>query len=1046
MENLIRERSWMYNQRVTDQSYNNDAFNQGVGVFIQTAYANGHIFEGSMIRCPCSKCKHNKFIKVQESERHLFTFEFVGDYYNWTLHGEEIAHTSYPAYQHHLNENDTSFMDQQMPDYVHQFGGVDSHFADMVHDVAEPNEDASKFYDLFQSSCQPVFEGCTSETQLSISMKLLQTKTDHGLSEAAYDSLCGTINNLLDCDNRMPKSFRETKRLVSDLGMGFIRIDVCISGCMIYYGEDESMTQCPHCKEARYKEDRNVKSSASYQRISRSQMFYLPIIPRLQRLFLNATTASNMTWHALNNRDRTVMVHPSDGESWKHFDMCYPEFADESRNVRLGLCSDGFSPGNMSSKPYSCWSVMLTPYNLPPWMCMKTRFMWLTIMIPGPHNPKKGIDIYLRPLLDDLQLLWNDGVPTYDAFRKQNFNMRAALMWTVSDFPAYGMLSGWSTQGRLGCPYCMEETKSFFLQHGRKVSYFDCHRRFLPQNHPYRHDSMHFFKGRTEYASPIDLRDGHATFERVSGLKPIWEQSLNEKLPGFGTLHNWTKKSIFWELPYWVNIKLRHNLDVMHIEKNVFDNLFNTIMNVKGKSKYNGIKCRKDLALYCSRPELECQTYREKLFGPKAKYALSVAQQTIVCEWIKGLQFPDGYVSRLGNHVDVEQRKLHLPIRVAEEIVLGGPVHYRWMYPFERFIYRLKKMAKNKAFIEASIVQAYLQQETSFIGSDYLGSEFQTNARRVKRNKIISGETTMRLFQYNYPGIGSGRKTRRVLTIEEFRKATHYILSNTPEFDIFFSDFAIELTQLHPEINENQIYYKTLKSFPDWVKQHVWSQRNAGCILPWIQYVATEFDWNIISTSTYKISNYKFHTEMHSAGRSTTNCHIHVKGTTQGVHYYGILEEILHARCHTAHNIKVVLFKCRWVDPQFVKIYPANGVVEINLKRLYTFYDPFILAQQAEQVYFAEFPGLPNKTRQGWFAVCRVKPTNAIDISIADVPFQDEDESSSEMPLVSEFLPLTTMADDTYIEYSDESDDCSAEGDNISSNSGEEDDTSDMDE
>ncbi|CAM8965059.1 unnamed protein product [Rhodiola kirilowii] len=34
--------------------------------------------------------------------------------------------------------------------------------------------------------------------------------------------------------------------------------------------------------------------------------------------------------------------------------------------------------------------------------------------------------------------------------------MRAALMWTISDFPAYGMLSGWSTQGKLGCPYCME--------------------------------------------------------------------------------------------------------------------------------------------------------------------------------------------------------------------------------------------------------------------------------------------------------------------------------------------------------------------------------------------------------------------------------------------------------------------------------------------------------------------------------------------------------------------------------------------------------------
>ena len=40
--------------------------------------------------------------------------------------------------------------------------------------------------------------------------------------------------------------------------------------------------------------------------------------------------------------------------------------------------------------------------------------------------------------------------------RKQNFLMRAALMWTINDFLAYGMISSWSTHGKLACPYCME--------------------------------------------------------------------------------------------------------------------------------------------------------------------------------------------------------------------------------------------------------------------------------------------------------------------------------------------------------------------------------------------------------------------------------------------------------------------------------------------------------------------------------------------------------------------------------------------------------------
>jgi len=61
-----------------------------------------------------------------------------------------------------------------------------------------------------------------------------------------------------------------------------------------------------------------------------------------------------------------------------------------------------------------------------------------------------------------------------------------------------------------------------------------------------------------------------------------------------GVAHNWIKQSIFWELPYWNSNLLRHNLDVMHIEKNVFDNVFNTVMDIKDKTK-DDIKARMNL-------------------------------------------------------------------------------------------------------------------------------------------------------------------------------------------------------------------------------------------------------------------------------------------------------------------------------------------------------------------------------------------------------------------------------------------------------------------
>lgn len=96
---------------------------------------------------------------------------------------------------------------------------------------------------------------------------------------------------------------------------------------------------------------------------------------------------------------------------------------------------------------HSTWPVVLVPYKLPPWMCMKQPYFMLSLLIPGPSAPGNNIDIYLQPLIADLKDLWEVGVETYDASTKQNFQLRAALQWTISDFPGYATLSGWSTKG-----------------------------------------------------------------------------------------------------------------------------------------------------------------------------------------------------------------------------------------------------------------------------------------------------------------------------------------------------------------------------------------------------------------------------------------------------------------------------------------------------------------------------------------------------------------------------------------------------------------------
>ncbi|KAL0285591.1 UNVERIFIED_CONTAM: hypothetical protein Sangu_2772700 [Sesamum angustifolium] len=157
------------------------------------------------------------------------------------------------------------------------------------------------------------------------------------------------------------------------------------------------------------------------------------------------------------------MCHPSDAEAWKHFDRMYPDFAEKPRNVRLGLCIDGFTPHGQYGHTYSCWPVIITPYNLPPSMCMSSKYMLLMMVIPDPSNAKHLIDVYLESLIEQLLQLWHVGVRTYDHARDRAFMIRAALMWTVNDLPAYGMASGWSTTGVMGCPVCMDDTRAFHL-------------------------------------------------------------------------------------------------------------------------------------------------------------------------------------------------------------------------------------------------------------------------------------------------------------------------------------------------------------------------------------------------------------------------------------------------------------------------------------------------------------------------------------------------------------------------------------------------------
>lgn len=329
-------------------------------------------------------------------------------------------------------------------------------------------------------------------------------------------------------------------------------------------------------------------------------------------------------------------------------------------------------------------------------------------------------------------------------------------------------------------------------------------------------------------------------------------------------LGNWKKKSIFFELPYWKSVELRHNLDVMHIEKNICDNVIGTLMNMEGKTKDN-LTSRFDLEFMGIRRELHATETTEGTYTfSQACYTLSSDEKHSFCEFLQDLKVPDGYSSNISRCVNVKEGKIsgmkchdchvflhrylplsirgvmckqvceplielstffrelcskvlsmedlevlerqiaitlcklekifppsffdimvHLPLHLASEAKIAGPVQYRWMYPIERFLRKLKSYVKNKARAEGSIAEAYIIQEAVHLCARYL--KVETALNRVGRNYEGEEEASsqLRLHVFTQAGKPLHGKKYVELNLTEWERARMYVLKNCDEVQRF---------------------------------------------------------------------------------------------------------------------------------------------------------------------------------------------------------------------------------------------------------------------
>jgi hypothetical protein len=190
--------------------------------------------------------------------------------------------------------------------------------------------------------------------------------------------------------------------------------------------------------------------------------------------------------------------------AWKHIDKKWLEFASEVHNIRLKLALDGVNPFGDLNSCHSTWIVALLIYNLPPWLVTKRYFLMLALIIPDKEfYIGSNVDVYLQPLIDELQLLWK-GVVAFDAYLGAKFNLKTICMWSIHDFSTYDLFAQCVRKGQVGCPPCVATTKSQSSKKLKKMVYCGT-RRYLPQSHPYRWAKMAFNGKAKIIAAPIQM-------------------------------------------------------------------------------------------------------------------------------------------------------------------------------------------------------------------------------------------------------------------------------------------------------------------------------------------------------------------------------------------------------------------------------------------------------------------------------------------------------------------------------------------------------------
>ena len=117
----------------------------------------------------------------------------------------------------------------------------------------ELNADAARFFYLFKDFDEPLQDGYTNHSKLSVVAQVFIIKLDHESSEVGYDKIIEWARSILPEGNRLKENFYATKSMMKPLALRYQKIDMYHNFCMLYYLENAELTEYMTYGHSRYK-------------------------------------------------------------------------------------------------------------------------------------------------------------------------------------------------------------------------------------------------------------------------------------------------------------------------------------------------------------------------------------------------------------------------------------------------------------------------------------------------------------------------------------------------------------------------------------------------------------------------------------------------------------------------------------------------------------------------------------------------------------------------------------------------------------------------